>query len=403
MPDLEVRGVTNDEERCLAHDLMAKSLAPNYFEAIQQLANVLARYPGFQPEHTRIATKNGQISGAMRITTDTIRIGEARLKMGGFGWVAVDDAFRKQGVATLMIDDALAYMRGHNYHVSMLFGIVDFYHRFGFCTMLSGYLTSVDVLEAEQAEHKPYRVRLGKPGDIRAIHKLHNQDESEMACSIVRSTAHITNQWERWKPVQVITDDQGKVRAYFLPRVGKNELLIEELGIAGHDACGALLHACSQLAIEHHAPQIRFAAPPNHPFLKYLLRYESKYEMHVKRNSHGMMAIVNLEETLESMIPEWENQLTRSALCQERVEITLLVDKKPCRVRANRGAIDIMPQSGENKVSLENAEFIQLLCGYRYLDEILATKRRILTQSGRTLLEVLFPKRTPFVWPVDLF
>ncbi|MCF6287539.1 MAG: GNAT family N-acetyltransferase [Candidatus Hydrogenedentes bacterium] len=403
MPDLEVRGVTNDEERCLAHNLMAKSFGPNYFETIQQLDNVLARYPGFQPEHTRIAIRNGQIAGTLRISTDTIRIGEARLKMGGFGWVAVDDTFRKQGVATLLVEDALAYMRTHNYHVTMLFGIVDFYHRFGFVTMLSDYLCSVNVLEAEQAEHKPYRVRRGKPGDIRAIHKIHNQDESEMACSIVRSTAHVTNQWERWKPVQVITDDQGKVRGYFLPRVGKNELLIEELGIAGHDVCGALLHACAQLAIEHHAPKIRFAAPPNHPFLKYLLRYESKFEMHVKRNRDGMMALINLGETLESMIPEWESRLARSALFRERVAITLLVDSKPYRIRANRGAIDVMPQSGDNKVSLGHAEFVQLLCGYRYLDEVLATKRRILTPSGRALLEVLFPKRTPFVWPVDHF
>lgn len=403
MPDLAVRGVTSDEERTQAHDLMAKTFGPNYFEVRQRLDNVLVRYPGFQPEHTRIATRNGQVAGALRITTDTIRLGEARLKMGGFGWVAVDDAFRKQGVATQLIEDALAYMRTHSYHVSLLFGVVDFYHRFGFSTMLSDYVTSVDVLEAETAETAPYRVRAGKPGDIRAIHKLHNQDESDIACSIVRSTAHVTNQWERWKPVRVITDDKGKVRAYFLPQVQRNELLIEELGIADHDACGALLHACAELAVEHHAPRIRFAAPPSHPFLKYLLRYESKYEMHVKRNRDGMMAVVNLGETLESMIPEWENQLAMSNLFQECVEVTVLIDRKPWRVRAHRGALDVMPQSGENKVSFSHGEFVQLLCGYRYLDEVLATRRRILTPVGRAFLEVLFPKRTPFVWPVDHF
>ena len=115
------------------------------------------------------------------------------------------------------------------------------------------------------------------------------------------------------------------------------------------------------------------------------------------------MALVNLGETLESMIPEWESQLSRSALFQERTEVTLLVDKKPFRIRANRGAIDVTPQSGDNKVSFGDAEFTQLLSGYRYLDEVLATRRRILTPRGRAFLEVLFPKRTPFVWPVDHF
>lgn len=403
MSDLVVRGATATDDNALARDLIAKSFGPDYFEVTRRLNALLAGYPGFQPEHTRVAFKQGQIAGALRITTDTIRIGEARLKMGGLGWIAVASEFRGLGIASAMIEDALAYMRRHNYHVSMLFGIVDFYHRFGFTTMLSDFLTSVDVLEAETADHLPYKVRPGKPGDIQAIQKLHNAGESEVACSIVRSAAHLTNQWERWKAVQVLTDDRGKVQAYFLPRSIKEGLLIEELGLAGYDACGALLHACAQLALDQHAPQLRFAAPPCHTFLRYLLRYESKYEMHVKRNRDGMMAIVNLEETLESMIPEWESGLAQSALARERAEVTLLVDKKPYRIRATRGAIDVTPNSGENKMSISAAEFVQLLSGYRYLDEILLSRRRILTTTGKAFLNVLFPKRLPFVWPMDHF
>lgn len=403
MADLVVRGAVSTDDSTLALDLIAKCFGPNYFAVVRRLDTLAAGYPGFHREHTRVAYKQGQIVGAMRITTDTIRIGEARLKMGGLGWIAVNDQFRGKGIASAMIEDALAYMRDHHYHVSMLFGVVDFYHRFGFTTMLSDFLTSVSVLEAEIAEHRPYKLRAGKPGDIRAIQKLHNADENEVACSIVRSAAHLTNQWERWKAVRVITDDQGKVQAYFLPQTTREGLLVEELGLANHDACGSVLHACAQLALEAHAPQIRFAAPPCHSFLKYLLQYESKHEMHVKRNRDGMMAVIDLEETLESMIPEWENGLARNALVRERAEVTLLIDKKPYRVRANRGAVDVTPNSGENKMSISRAEFVQLLTGYRYLDEILLSRRRILNSAGKALLGVLFPKRIPFVWPVDHF
>lgn len=403
MADLEVHGATTTDDTTLAQDLIAKTFGPNYYAVTRRLDSLMAGYPGFHREHTRVAYKQGQIAGAMRITTDTIRIGEARLKMGGLGWIAVAEPFRGQGVATALIEDALAYMRAHNYHVSMLFGVVELYHKFGFTTMLSDFLTSVDVLEAETANHRPYKVRPGKPGDIRAIQKLHNAGENDVACSIVRSAAHLTNQWERWKPVRVITDNQGKVQAYFLPRPRRDGLLVEELGLASHDACGALLHACAQLALEEHAPQIRFAAPPCHTFLQYLLQYESKYEMHVKRNRDGMMAVINLEETLESMIPEWEHGLARSALSRERAEVTLLIDRKPYRIRANRGAIDITPGSADNKMSMTTAEFVQLLSGYRYLDEILLGRRRILNATAKALLHVLFPKRIPFVWPVDHF
>lgn len=403
MTELVVRGAASADDCAIAQDLMAKCFGPNYFTVVRQLDVLSGGYPGFHREHTRVAFKQGQLVGAMRITTDTIRIGEARLKMGGLGWIAVDDAFRGQGIASAMIEDALAYMRRHQYHVSMLFGVVDFYHRFGFATMLSDFLTSVDVLEAEMAVHAPYKVRSGKPGDIAAIQKLHNAGENDVACSIVRSSAHLTSQWERWKPVRVITDERGKVQAYFLPRVTREGLLVEELGLANHEACGAVLHACAQLALEEHAPQIRFAAPPCHPFLQYLLQFESKYEMHVKRNRDGMMTVVDLGETLESMIPEWESALAQRALVRERAEVTLLIGKKPFRIRANRGAIDVTPNSGENKMSISSVEFVQLLSGYRYLDEILLSRRRILNPASRALLQVLFPKRIPFVWPVDHF
>lgn len=403
MADLVVRGAANADDCALALDLMAKSFGPDYFSVARRLDALMAGYPGFHREHTRLAFRQGQIAGALRITTDTIRIGEARLKMGGLGWIAVAGEFRGQGIASAMIEDALAYMRRHNYHVSMLFGIVDFYHRFGFTTMLSDYVTAVDVLEAEHAEHTPYKVRLGKPGDIPAIQKLHNAGEAEVACSIVRSTAHLTNQWERWKAVRVITDTRGKVQGYFLPRDVPEGLLVEEIGLATRDACGALMHACAHLALDRHAPKIRFTAPPSHLFLKYLLQYESKYEMQVKRNRGGMMAVVNLEETLESMIPEWESGLQQTALARENAEVTLLVDRKPFRVRAHRGALDVTPVSGDNKFSISAAEFVQLLSGYRYLDEVIHGQRRILTATGRALLHILFPKRLPFVWPLDHF
>ena len=87
MADLVVRGAANADDCALALDLMAKSFGPDYFSVARRLDALMAGYPGFHREHTRLALRQGQIAGALRITTDTIRIGEARLKMGGLGWI----------------------------------------------------------------------------------------------------------------------------------------------------------------------------------------------------------------------------------------------------------------------------------------------------------------------------
>jgi hypothetical protein len=46
---------------------------------------------------------------------------------------------------------------------------------------------------------------------------------------------------------------------------------------------------------------------------------------------------------------------------------------------------------------------MHLVTGYRFLDDVLAQRRRILSPEARLLLAALFPKRTPYVWLLDRF
>ncbi len=403
MDEVVLRGVETADELQRANDLMSKVHFLDSFEALRWLEGCGDSYPGFRREHNRVALYRGDIVAATRITTDTIRIGEARLKMGGIGWVTTDGRFRGKGFARELLLDTQRYMAINNYHVSMLFGIPNFYHRYGFATALAEYATSVPVLEATSLTHSGYRLRKGKPGDIRALQKIHGLNDAETSCSLIRTAAHMTSLWERWGDVHVLTNPSGKVFAYFLPRRTDEELCIDETGVANRAACAPLLHACAQYAAEEMQARMRFCGPPGHPLIQYLLQYRSTHEMRVTRDQGGMMALANTAEALESMLPEWESRLMRSAAREFRTEVTLLVDGKPFRVRANRGALDVTPGNGKNKVGLTAGELMHLLAGYRYLGEVLSLRRRILTAEAKALLTAMFPKRTPYVWPADRF
>ncbi len=178
---------------------------------------------------------------------------------------------------------------------------------------------------------------------------------------------------------------------------------VEEVGVSDYDWCPAALNACMAQAKSEYVSRIRFAAPPTHPMVRYLLRYRSDHEMRVSRNSNGMMAVVNIGETLECMAPEWEALLMRAGAAALCAETTLVVDRKPWRIRAHRGAVDVAQASGVNKLSLSSMELMQLLCGSRHLEEILALKRRVVNAPGMTLLDALFAKRAPYVWHLDRF
>lgn len=403
MSNLVLRPAQSEDELYLAHDLMAKVHCKDYWEGMTWMDRVGRHYPGFLREHTRLAFLEGDLAGALRVTTDTVRIGEARLKMGGFGWVSTSGKHRHKGVARELMLNTVEYFREHGYHVSMLFGIPNFYHRFGFVTTLADYTTYLDPSDLDLEPASGYRVRGGKAGDIRAMQKMHEAMDDDTSCSIIRCAAHFSHQWRLWEGLRVVTNASGTPVGYFLAKDAGGCLTIREVGVQKREHCETLLQAIGREARAHYRHEIAIVAPPSHPFVQYLMRYRSRHEMRVTQNEGGMMAVVNTAETLESMIPEWEQSLVGNGLGDARVEVTLLVNRKPWRVRANRGAIDIAAQSGSNKFTLDAGELMLLISGYRYFDEIFSQQRRMVSADGRALLGAMFPKRTPFVWPMDRF
>lgn len=400
--DVVVKPVESKDDLLRAHDLLARVHSEDYSHGIHWLDTCGRRYPGYLTEHTRIALRKGELIGGLRMLTDTVRIGEARLKMGGLGWVTTDPRHRGRGVCRALMDDILAYMKRHKYHVSMLFGIPGLYHRWDYVTTLADYTVFLDTLQALTFDC-PFTVRPAKPGDIPAIHRIHGAAESEIACSIIRTRPHLICKWEHWQGVRVLTDEQGKVVAYFAAVVQGDHLAVDEVGITDIGLCAAVVRACAVLAEEASLGVIQFHAPPPHPLARYLLQFQSRHEMRISHNEGGMMAFICLEETLEHMLPEWESRLGIAAAADLRTEVTLFVAGSPYRIRCNRGAVDVAVFAGKNKVSLRTDELMHLVTGYRGVDDILDSKRCLLSADARLMLRTIFPKRHPFVWRFDRF
>lgn len=400
---ITVRAVETADELRMAHDMFAAiHAADDHAKGIRWLDNCGVRYPGFLTEHTRIAMCGPEMVGGLRMLTDTVRLGEARLKMGGLGWVTTSERHRHKGICRKLMDDILAYMKLHRHHISMLFGVPELYHRWKYVTTIADHVIDVDTLEALTFEC-PLKDRPAKVGDIEVLQSIHNANEDEMACSIVRTRAHFMCKWNDSTPKRVLTDSRGKVLAYFFYKNMGDHLAVEEVGVTDTGLCGSVLKVCGRLAEEESLAHLRITSPPAHPMARYMLQFKSRHEMLISRNAGGMLAFVDIDETFEHMIPEWERCLKESGASEARTEATLLVEGAPYRIRANRGAIDISRVPGKCKVSLTTDEVMHLMTGYRYADDILAPKQCFLSPGARALLHALFPKRHPFVWPFDRF
>lgn len=402
--NLEIRGAKTQREVDEAIQLMASISRQDFYVANDWLISVGSKYPNFQNEHVRIAIYRGKIVSALRITTDTIRIGEARLKMGGIGWVSTAGHFRNKGIASKLIQNSVQYMKANSYHISMLFGIPNFYHRFGFATTLSEYYVNITTKEALSIQSVPYKVRKIKPADILLLRKIHEGGEEDIACSIIRTQAHFAVKWREWQHGRTVMDMNGKILGYFLPKKnGGDKLLIQEIGSSDIETSKPVLHAIGKHAEKEKLGKIQITVPPCHPSMRLLINHYSIHETHYKRNEGGMMAVINEEETLECMIPEWEKLIQQKTFLRQDDEVTILISGVPYCVHFHKGSISIIKKLGRNKISIDRGEFAQLLAGYIYMCDVLEKKRFFVSTNAKDFLLTIFPKRFPYVWQIDRF
>lgn len=399
---LTVRAAETKEELHRATTLMTSAHPRELGHPCDWLRSNGSTYPNFKREHTRIAIWNGELVGALRISTDTLRIGEARLRMGGLGWISIAPRHDAESIRETLIRHTLNYLKIHRYHIALLFGPSNIYEALGFIGALTDYHAEVDCSKTPKPLCRT-RIRPIKPGDIPSIQRIQSANASDIACSILRESAHFANQWERIKSATVITDAQGKVEGYILLMNGIGQLHIDEIEGLNATANRELLAYAYSYAAERLIPRLVFHAAPNHPVLQSIMSVFTPESVQLGSIMAGLFSITDLGETLESMIPEWESRISRSLLREMDCEVTLLLGAKPYRIRLHSGAIDIAPQSGRNKFSVAVSSFTQMLTGYRDIREGWSEDRRLITREGRAMLEILFPKRSPYMTLLDRF
>lgn len=399
--DLAVRAPRSDEEMHLANELIHRAWEAEGRDDRWRM-DWGRGYPGFAQDHARLAFWRGELAGALRIHSETIRIGEARLKAGGLGWLTTENRFREKGVARGLLLDALAFLREQRYHVAMLFGKPHVHYPWGFHTCLPDYAVVVETRIAMRQE-SPYRVRRAGSGDLRVLQRMHSDNDAATSCSILRMSGHFANKAKEFTTFHAIADREGRVAGYFFAQDCGTYLEVEEVGVADAAVCPAVLRHCGELAAETSLGTIRFRVPPSHLFARYMLEQPSLHEVEVLQDGGGMLAFIDIPETLESMIPEWEGRVAESLVRDIRTECTLVVEGQAIRIRANRGALDVAATQGTGRLSLSTRELMVMLTGHRSAADILEGRFGLLGGEARLLLQALFPKRTPYVWPFDRF
>lgn len=391
------------------------------------VGRVFSGYPGeldwcrrmrLHPRHRddcvrTLETPDGCLVAQIHVIDRDIRVDSATLRMGGIAGVGVDPAFRKRGLASLLMEDALRYMVSDGYDLSILFSIpVDFYTRFGYRTVLPENQTTVSGLS------RLHRLRRQKaamascaviPENWPVLKPLYELTYRETPGSCVRDDLHW--QWlsrhSDFKGIRVV--EQGITRGYALYRFHGDAVIVHEVAAEPtprvHET---VLRSLVRTALSAGVTTIRFDLPPDQPFARLcVLEHEAIQTTTVPWKTGGMARLLRLRSTLTLLMPVLSQRLRESQCKDVNQHMIIETDLGGFRLRVANGTVGVefLPEDHDipPDVVLPQDVLIGFIFGLYTPSHLWELWGRPIEPDVAALLAALFPKRMAQIPWLDHF
>ncbi|MCJ7548342.1 MAG: GNAT family N-acetyltransferase [Anaerolineae bacterium] len=350
--------------------------------------------------------------GDLWVIDYTMRIGTAEVRMAGIGGVHTEREHRMKGYMRGLFEETVTYMTDEGYDVSMLFGIANFYNKFGYATCVAQHRFTIKTRDAEAAgasagaRAPSPKARPIESKDMPAIVELYNANNAVRTCSMVRSTEGFTKfemgtHWGAPVETALWEDDGGELLGYVVWDRDRTSVRVAEVGAADDAVFPTILTTLAQQAVEKRCEEITVFAPPDDPFAEYAQRFGTEWTIRNPRYSDGMLRIMNQRPFFEKLAPELARRLSG------------FEGAVPIALQTDLGAITLTPESGnvalqdgvaaEAQLALSQDKLMQLILGYRSVRDMLNTPDVTITGDAVPMLQALFPRDTAFMWKPDHF
>ncbi len=356
-----------------------------------------------------LSTENEQDISRLWIHEYQMRFGTAQLKMGGIAGVGTNEEHRNKGYSRRVMEDSTAFMTENGFDVAMLFGIPNFYPKFGYATVLPETWMELDTEEAQTAT-ATYHVRKFDMGDAPKILALYAANNAERTGTPLRDKSRWkgfkmgSSFWAEADPF-VVSNRAGEVIGYFVCDDSEENCTLSDIGFQNRAVFETIVRFLGDRANRIGAENIRCSIPADHPFTIFCRRYGCQINTHNPKDRGGMMRIINQSSTLKGITGELERRLRRSThLSQWSGKILIATDLGKDCLGIDRGRVTHL-NNPANAFSLEipQDKLIQLMMGRRSIEDLAVDPDVSVTGGIIPILDLLFPIGYPHVWWPDRF
>jgi hypothetical protein len=387
-------------------------------------------HPTFHPDDFVIVEDpaTGEIVSSLNLISQTWSYEGIEFGVGRPELVGTDDRYRNRGIVRAQFDVIHEWSRQRGELVQVITGIPYFYRQFGyeFALNLSGGKVGFEqhVPKLPEGEEEPYIVRPAVEADLSFLMMMYRRDISRSMVAAIRNEAewrddllgkspkninrfdicvietrdgrpvgYLTHPWFLWGTMQVATQyelDEGiSYRAVtssvirYLWKIGKEHAEAQKKTLSSFALWLGVNHSVYQVAPD------------------WLVQERKPYAFYVR--------VPDLPAFFLRIAPVLERRIAESALAGHSGELKVSFYRDGLRLVFENGRIVTVEtwkpriKVDEGHVSFPDLTFLQLLFGYRSLEELSHAYPDIIWKGGeaRALLETLFPKKRSDIWPIS--
>jgi hypothetical protein len=366
----------------------------------------------------------GEPVSSLWISHHTVRIGESAVRMEGIGGVATGEAHRKQGYARSLLQAAVENMKRGDAALSMLYGIPDFYHRFGYATAGPDHRAFLTDLERDPVAPPGWTVRPLAPTDVPAVRSVYAAATAgEAGCEVRKTGGEV---WGRLADCasgssqdacRVAEGPDGQVHGYvwraawtwvmkyMLEPTYPDALALGEAVAESAPAADAVLAACSMWAREQdrEVKRVVLAIPPQGPLAEAAMRQEATFEQHYEPSGGSMVRVLDVTRLMTALAPELSARARAAGAGCEGM-LVFRTDEGEAGLAVTPDGVSVV-DGGPSAlvVELPQYELARLALGAYPPGSILERLASPPSEAACRLVEALFPHRHPHLYVPDRF
>ena len=339
-----------------------------------------------------------QVASGASVNDRAIRIGNVVVRCGGIGGVGTGRKYRMKGYSRRTLAATVEFMQEEGYHISALYGIPNYYTRWGFAPAMPDCRVAMATRDAETAESR-YAIRRMEPEDVPAVLEIYTAMTAERTGSVAR----MPGKWTEFQlgPTwtsrfdSVVVEDGDQILGYFTYNLEPWDYAISEVGYRSRDVWQTLIAEAAKMALERRVEKLTWHLPADDPFVAYGQRYGMVVSSEYARNAHCMARVIDQTALLGLIEPLLVRRVQEAGVPFDGT-LLLETDLGSDQLSFGDGATCYaahMPQS----------VLAQLVLGYRSVADALFETGAACDPEAIPVLDAAFPQGFPYTYCSDRY